>query len=108
MSEIGFLLRVSRPRFWIYIFGPYLVGVAAAAVGRADFLRTDAIIYALYFLLPANLLIYGVNDIFDYETDRLNPKKEGYEELVYPSRRGGLITAILILNIPFMIAAYFF
>ena len=107
MSDIGFLFRVSRPRFWIYIFGPYLVGIAAAAVGRADFLRPDAIIYAVYFLVPANLLIYGVNDIFDYETDRLNPKKEGYEELVRPTERGGLIAAILLLNLPFLIETFF-
>jgi 4-hydroxybenzoate polyprenyltransferase len=107
MPQIGFLFRVSRPRFWIYIFGPYLVGVAAAAAGRYDFLRADALIYALYFLLPANLLIYGVNDIFDYETDRLNPKKEGYEELVRPAERSPLITAILILNLPFLIATFF-
>ncbi|MEP7213296.1 MAG: prenyltransferase [Acidobacteriota bacterium] len=107
MSDIGFLFRVSRPRFWIYIFGPYLVGVAAAASGRTDFLRANVLIYALYFLLPANLLIYGVNDIFDYETDRLNPKKDGYEELVVPSARGRLIAAILVLNVPLLIAAYF-
>src|SRR5215218_1435469 len=107
MSDTGFLFRVSRPRFWIYIFGPYLVGVAAAASGRSDFLRLDAVIYALYFLLPANLLIYGVNDIFDYETDRLNPKKEGYEELVRPTQRDGLIAAILLLNLPFLIGTFF-
>ena len=102
-----FLIRVSRPRFWIYIFGPYLVGVAAAASGRSDFVRPDSITFALYFLLPANLLVYGVNDIFDYETDRLNPKKNAYEELVTPEKRSPLIAQILILNVPFIAAAFF-
>src|SRR6476469_7169740 len=103
MFDAGFFLRVSRPRFWVYIFGPYLIGVAAAAAGRGDFLRADVLIFSLYFLFPANLLIYVFNDIFDYDTDRLNPKKEGYEELVRPSKRGGLIAAILLLNLPFLI-----
>lgn len=108
MFDVRFLLKVSRPRFWIYIFGPYLVGVAAAAAERSDFWRFDTILFGLYLLLPANLLIYGVNDIFDYETDRLNPKKADYEALVKPSDRSGLLIVVAILNIPFLIAAYFF
>jgi 4-hydroxybenzoate polyprenyltransferase len=32
-----------------------------------------------YFLLPANVFLYGVNDVFDAEIDRRNPKKEGRE-----------------------------
>ena len=99
------LLKISRPRFWLYIFGPYLVGLAAGANSTSDFLRIDSILFAIYFLLPANLLIYGVNDIFDFETDRVNPKKAGYESLVGPERRRRLILTILILNVPFLVAA---
>jgi 4-hydroxybenzoate polyprenyltransferase len=33
----------------------------------------------VYFTFPANILIYGVNDIYDTETDILNEKKSGYE-----------------------------
>ena len=75
MSIIQFLLKVSRPRFWLYVFGPYIVGLAAGAATRDDFVRIENLVFGLYFLLPANLLIYGINDIFDFETDRLNPKK---------------------------------
>ena len=38
----------------------------------------------LYATFPANLLIYGINDVFDYETDTLNAKKEEYETLLHP------------------------
>ena len=103
MPDLRFLLKVSRPRFWIYIFGPYLIGLVAAVADKQELLDWRVLVFAAYFTLPANLLIYGVNDIFDYETDKLNPKKEGYEALVTPERRNGLIAAILITNIPFII-----
>jgi 4-hydroxybenzoate polyprenyltransferase len=105
MRDFRFLLKVSRPRFWLYVLGPYLVGIAAGATSREDFLRPDVILFALYFLFPANLLIYGVNDIFDWETDNLNPKKEGYEVLVRPELHRKLLFWIAVTNIPFLIAA---
>lgn len=102
------IVRISRPRFWIYLFGPYLIGLAAGAVAPQDFLRFDSILFAIYFLLPANLLVYGINDIFDFETDRLNPKKSEYETLVRPEDHRSLWTWIAILNVPFLLAILFF
>ena len=101
MPDLRFLLKVSRPRFWIYIFGPYLIGLVAAIADKRELLNWRVFAFGLFFTLPANLLIYGVNDIFDYETDKLNPKKENYETLVTPERRRGLIAAISITSIPF-------
>lgn len=57
----------------------------------------------MYFLFPANVLIYGANDIFDYETDRRNPKKTDYECLVTPEKRRPIALAILVSNLPFLI-----
>lgn len=108
MPDFRFLINVSRPRFWMYVFGTYLVGAAAGAAAREDFLRFDVALFALYFLFPANLLIYGINDIFDFETDRWNPKKGKYEVLVRPGSHRAIILAILALNIPFLIAAVLF
>ena len=107
MTELRTLLNVSRPRFWIYLFGPYLVGVAAA---YEHSLPVDwfAALFGLYFLFPANLLVYGVNDIADYETDKLNPKKTDYESLVEPDSRWRLAAAIIIVNVPFAVAAAIF
>lgn len=107
MPDLSFLLKVSRPRFWVYVFGPYIVGLAAGASSRGDLLYLSILAYAIYFLLPANLLIYGVNDIFDYETDKLNPKKADYETLVTPERRVGLVNAILATNLLFIVGAFF-
>jgi len=99
------LLKVSRPRFWFYLFGPYLVGIAAGVPDRFALADWRYIVLGLYFLLPANLLVYGVNDIFDYETDRLNPKKADYEALVAPASRRRLFYWITGLNLPFIVLA---
>lgn len=107
MPDLRFLIKVSRPRFWIYVFGPYLVGLAAGILTRGDLLRLDVLIFAIFFLLPANLLIYGINDIFDWETDRLNPKKAEYEMLVRPESHRRLGIWIAFLNLPFLVAAFF-
>lgn len=108
MPDLRSLLKVSRPRFWFYIFGPYLIGLVAAAATREDLFDWRFALFGIYFLFPANLLIYGVNDIFDYETDKLNEKKNEYETLVIPDHRKSLLIAILVSNLPFIIAAVIF
>jgi len=105
MLDISFLLKVSRPRFWIYVFGPYIIGLVAAIANRNELLNWRVFIFGLYFTLPANLLIYGINDIFDYETDKLNAKKSDYETLVTPERRRSLGIVIAALNLPFIAVA---
>lgn len=100
-------IRISRPRFWLYLFGPYLVGLAAGATSTSDFLRLDSLLFGFYFLLPANLLVYGINDIFDFETDRLNPKKAQYEMLVRPDTHRELALWMIVLNLPFLVGSYF-
>jgi 4-hydroxybenzoate polyprenyltransferase len=92
------LLRVSRPRFWMYLLGPYMVALAATSLRPP----LEVWLLGLYLTLPANLLIYGVNDLFDVDTDQLNPKKQDYESLLQPSQRRSLVAAILVLNLPFL------
>lgn len=101
------LIRISRPRFWLYLFGPYLVGLAAGATSSSDFFRSDVILFGLYFLLPANLLVYGINDIFDFATDRLNPKKSEYEMLVRPETHRTLALWMIAINLPILVVSYF-
>ncbi len=95
------LLRVSRPRFWMYVFGPYIVGALIGSPNPRAYFSLLALAFALFFLFPANLLIYGANDIFDFETDRLNAKKRGYEDLVPPDERGALWRSIALWCLPF-------
>jgi len=105
------ILQISRPRFWIYLLGPFLVGlVAGIPTLNLEAFKIPVNAYAwivitlgAYFTLPANLLVYGINDIFDYETDILNEKKQTYETLVHPHQRHGLWMAIIATNLPFLI-----
>ncbi len=104
------LIKISRPRFWIYVLGPFLVGVISTQSvfqwEMLDWLVLSA--FFLFFTYPANILIYGVNDIYDYETDKHNPKKQEYEELVEPGvQQTKLWKSILMALIPFLIISVF-
>lgn len=100
------LLKISRPRFWIYELGPYVVGIAAAF--QSDHLIWYSIsipVFFLFFTYPANIYIYGINDAYDYETDKLNPKKISYESLVMPDEQGKLLSHIALVSLPFLVYA---
>ena len=98
LSLLVDLLRVSRPRFWMYLLGPFMIALAATSLRPP----VEVWLLGLYLTLPANLLIYGVNDLFDAETDALNPKKRNYEHLLRSSERRMLTGAILVTNLPFL------
>ncbi|MFW5896052.1 MAG: prenyltransferase [archaeon] len=86
-TALGYLLRLSRPRFWPYLGGPALVGVVYAAEGTGELFSPLAVAMVAYFLVPANVFLYGVNDAFDAEIDARNPKKdEGGPEVRYRDR----------------------
>jgi len=78
-ETVRYLLTLSRPRFWLYLAGPVIVGVAAAARTPGELFAPLAVAFFAYFLVPANLFLYGVNDVFDADVDAENPKKEGRE-----------------------------
>jgi 4-hydroxybenzoate polyprenyltransferase len=44
-----------------------------------DRIDTLLIVGTLFFLIPYNFLMYGINDVFDYESDLRNPRKGGIE-----------------------------
>lgn len=73
--DVRRLLIHSRPRFWLYLAGPVAVGIVYGATGPGALASVTVIILLAYFLVPANVFLYGVNDIFDADLDRRNPKK---------------------------------
>lgn len=88
------ILKLSRPRFWLYTLGPFLIGIAAG--GNMNSLFRFEIWYGfLYFLLPANLFIYGVNDYFDRHIDSINPKKHKQE--AYMRQKDARYSLILVI-----------
>jgi 4-hydroxybenzoate polyprenyltransferase len=103
---LRYLLALSRPRFWLYLAGPVLVGSAFGAAAPAALVRPFPLLLFLYFLLPANVLLYGVNDRFDAEADRLNPRKRGQEQRYRPGRLPGAAIAVsALLGVALALAA---
>ena len=75
MQSLKTLFWVSRPVSWINTAYPFAAGYLVTG-GR------DPLVFAIgtmFFLIPYNLLMYGINDVFDYESDILNPRKGGIE-----------------------------
>ena len=78
-DRLRYLVVLSRPRFWFYLAGPVVVGVAYAAETQSELFAPAAVVLFAYFLLPANVFLYGINDVFDREIDVENPKKASKE-----------------------------
>ncbi len=98
------LLEASRPFSWIDTALPFLA--AGFAAERA--LTLPLVLGTLYFLLPYNLLLYGVNDLFDYASDVANPRKRSIEGgLLPPDRRRSLWLGVAVTNVPFVVALGF-
>lgn len=94
------LFVISRPVSWPNTAYPF----AAAYVVTGGTLSPIFWVATLYFLIPYNLLMYGVNDVFDYESDIRNPRKGGLEgareqKAFHPV----IIWAAIITNIPFIV-----
>jgi len=101
-----FLLQVSRPGLWSTTALFYLM-----PLGHSDLLHSGRLWLGLFFVLfPLGLVLYGVNDIVDAETDALNPRKGTF---MFGSRGAreqlaALRWQIAVVQIPFVIAFYFF
>jgi 4-hydroxybenzoate polyprenyltransferase len=73
-----------------------------AGLGPVDWLVL--VVGALYFLVPYNLAMYGINDVFDYESDLHNPRKGGVEgALLDRSLHRTTLRAAVITNVPFLV-----
>ncbi|UPV99426.1 prenyltransferase [Halorussus gelatinilyticus] len=92
---LGYLLTLSRPRFWFYLAGPVLVGVAYGASAVSELFAPAAVALFAYFLVPANVYLYGVNDAFDADIDVENPKKTGEQAREARFRGGGAVAAVV-------------
>ena len=123
------VLAASRPFSWINTAYPFAAGYLLATEGRVDL---TFVIGTLFFLIPYNLLMYGVNDVFDYASDLQNPRKGGIEGaladpavarvvhrrilwasalsvlpfLVYLLAVGSLAAGLTLLLVVFLVVAY--
>ena len=75
MKTVGAFLLSSRPLNWVNTAFPFVF--AYFVVTQTVDVRL--LVGALFFFFPYNLLMYGINDVFDYESDVRNPRKGGVE-----------------------------
>jgi 4-hydroxybenzoate polyprenyltransferase len=127
------LFAVSRPLSWVNTAFPFAAayilgssGTLSAAATRHDatavegsnafygfagpsfdFSTVDwliAVVGIVYFLIPYNLAMYGINDVFDYESDLRNPRKGGVEGAMLDRRfHRSILRAVVITNVPFLV-----
>ena len=75
MKALTSLFWSSRPVSWVNTAFPFF----AAYLFVAERVDLTLILGTLFFLIPYNFLMYGINDVFDYESDLRNPRKGGIE-----------------------------
>lgn len=103
MNAVKQLFWSSRPVSWINTAFPF--GATYLYLNRE--LDLTFIIGTLFFLIPYNLLMYGINDVFDYESDLRNPRKGGIEGALLNKKYHKLTIWSSILScVPFLVYLY--
>ncbi len=94
------LLLSSRPLSWVNTAFPF----AAAYLLTTGAVDLTLVLGTIFFLIPYNLAMYGINDVFDYESDLRNPRKGGVEGAVLDTRmhRPTLIASVAT-TVPFVV-----
>ena len=75
MKALTSLFWSSRPVSWVNTAFPFF----AAYLFVAEQIDLKLVLGTFFFLVPYNFLMYGINDVFDYESDLRNPRKGGIE-----------------------------
>ena len=95
------LLGTSRPLSWINTAYPFAAAYLLAGGG----VDAALLVGTVFFLVPYNLLMYGVNDVFDHESDLRNPRKGGVEGIVLDRRvHRTTLWAAGLGSLPFVVA----
>lgn len=71
MNEFNLLFKISRPLGWLV--GP-LIFLAAFFYSGSE-LSFLAILQIVFLSFPYSILVYGINDIYDSQSDKLNGRK---------------------------------
>jgi len=90
----------SRPVSWINTAYPF----AAAYLLTTREIDATLVIGTLFFLVPYNLAMYGINDVFDYESDLRNPRKGGAHGAILDRRMHRItLWAAALSCLPFVV-----
>jgi 4-hydroxybenzoate polyprenyltransferase len=94
------LFLSSRPLSWVNTAFPF----AAAYFLTTGEIDLTLVLGTIFFLVPYNLAMYGINDVFDYESDLRNPRKGGVEgALLAPRMHRPTLIAAAVTTLPFIV-----
>ena len=94
------LVLASRPVSWVNTAFPF----GAAYLLTVREIDWVFVVGVLYFLIPYNFAMYGINDVFDYASDLANPRKGGIEgALLTPTLHQKTIWIAVVSNVPFLV-----
>ena len=100
MKALNQLFWSSRPISWINTAFPF--GATYLLINKE--VDLTFFVGTLFFLIPYNLLMYGINDVFDYESDLRNPRKGGVEgALLPPQLHRPMLVVSTLLPLPFLV-----
>ncbi|MFP7365291.1 prenyltransferase [Corynebacterium callunae] len=103
MNSLKVIFAASRPISWVNTAFPF----ALAYVLNGGTLDWVFYLGTFFFLIPYNIALYGINDVFDYESDIRNPRKGGVEGAVVAKKYHGLLLwASVLSTIPFLIILF--
>jgi 4-hydroxybenzoate polyprenyltransferase len=92
---------MSRPIGWLV--QPLFLALGYFSALGFDQISPILISQLLLFTFPYNFILYGVNDVFDYESDLRNPRKGGVEGAILDKKYH---KPILILSLIFGIVLF--
>jgi len=103
VKALSQLFWSSRPISWINTAFPF--GATYLLLNKE--MDLTFFVGTLFFLIPYNLLMYGINDVFDYESDLRNPRKGGIEGALLNKKYHKLtIWSSVLLCVPFLVYLY--
>lgn len=103
MRVLRGILAASRPLSWVNTAVPFALTYLLA---QGEF-SALLVVGFIFFLIPYNVAMYGINDVFDYESDIVNPRKGGVEGAVLPkTMHRPLLIASAATVLPFALYLY--
>jgi 4-hydroxybenzoate polyprenyltransferase len=99
-KRLLFLIRVGRPIVWPVLPLVYLLGLKAADAGVTPL----AWLQMLLLTLPMNLVGCGLNDIYDYESDRRSDRRRKVWGAVVRAEDRPLVWRGVIAMVPLIVA----
>lgn len=96
------IIKISRPASWVIFPLAFYIGLTVSGVK----LSTVAFFIMISLSFPFCLFGYGINDIYDFESDRKNPRKKSIinGHVVYPKYKNTIKKIAFISLSPLIVS----